>query len=369
MGDQVVLFSDSDGVIEGTMNSTKIEGKMGIIFYYDYVVSQDANGVVTASVADLPRINPQVKSITEGTAARLAFVNQGQEYLADRGIGLATARSATENGIGIFAGASGGKSRYDTGSHVDVAGVNYILGVASSNSFDQNRLTLGLAGEFGFGSYESHTPTENLGAVKAEGDVSYVGAALLARYEIQASSGTLYLEGSGRVGNSKADFTIRNVMAAGSHPHYDISGTYVGAHAGIGYDAHLTEQADLDLYFKYLWSMQNGKEVKISRTKVKMEDAYSSRIRAGARFNYDVNGFVKPYVGGAYMREFMGDTDARAFGINLPNAELKGNSAMGELGVVLISSDGMPISLDAGLQGFFGTRRGMSGSLEVKYEF
>jgi hypothetical protein len=42
---------------------------------------------------------------------------------------------------------------------------------------------------------------------------------------------------------------------------------------------------------------------------------------------------------------------------------------MAELGINLMSDDTIPISLDAGVQGYFGIRRGMSGTLEVKYEF
>jgi outer membrane autotransporter protein len=152
-------------------------------------------------------------------------------------------------------------------------------------------------------------------------------------------------------------------------PNFKSSSTYVGAHVGTGYDMQVAEQTDVDVYFKYLWNRQSADNVHLMGATVKLEDATSSRIRTGARINYAYSDFIKPYIGGAYMYEFNGDTDATAFGINLPNADLKGSSAMAELGITLLNSDTIPISLDAGVQGYFGNRRGMSGSLDVKYEF
>jgi outer membrane autotransporter protein len=191
----------------------------------------------------------------------------------------------------------------------------------------------------------------------------------MGRYDIQSSAGTLYLEASGRVGNSKAEFRAKNFSVANRRARYDTSGTYFGAHAGIGYDMRVAESADLDVYFKYLWNKQNSADERVLGASFTLDDAYSSRIRTGGRLKLDYDGFIKPYVGGAYIYEFMGETDARAYGYNLPSADLKGSSAMAELGVTLLSGDTLPISLDVGAQGYFGNRRGMSGSLDVKYEF
>ncbi|MDR1084783.1 MAG: autotransporter outer membrane beta-barrel domain-containing protein [Deltaproteobacteria bacterium] len=369
IGDTITLINAATP-INLTMAVDQIEGKDGFLFIYDYSVYQDpADGSVKAQVIASPRLTPQVKAISETSAARMAFVNQGQDYIAENGISMALARTASDQGLGVFLGVSGGKSRYDTGSHVDLSGVNWLLGVAAGNYFDQNRLTLGLFGEFGFGSYESYTNTQVGPDLNVEGDVSYVGAGLMGRYDIQSSAGTLYLEASGRIGNAKSEFEAKNVRIANRKPSFKTSGTYVGAHAGVGYDIQVTQEADLDVYFKYLWNKQNGADERILGAPFRLEDATSSRIRTGGRVNYNYNDFIIPYVGGAYMYEFDGETEATAFGINLPHADLKGSSAMAELGVKLLNSTTIPISLDAGVQGYFGNRRGMSGTLDIKYEF
>ncbi|MDR1609062.1 MAG: autotransporter outer membrane beta-barrel domain-containing protein, partial [Deltaproteobacteria bacterium] len=365
-GDTITLLNAT--AIDGNIVPGEKEGNIGYLFLYNYEVSKVGDEII-ATVATAPRVIPEVKIITETSAARLAFVNQGQDFIADQAIALAKSRSATERGLGVFVGVSGGKSRYDTGSHVDLSGVNTIIGVSRSNYFDQNRLTVGVFGEFGFGSYESFVPSAGNRDMKAEGDVSYVGGGVLGRYDIQSSAGTVYLEASGRIGNSKAEFLDKTFVLQGRRAKFDTSGTYFGAHAGVGYDMRASEEISLDVFFKYLWSRQNSTDQDILGAKFTLDEAYSSRIKTGVRVNYNYNDFIKPYVGGSYVYEFAGDTEASAYGLNLPHAELKGSSAQAELGVTLLNSDTLPISLDAGVQGYFGHRRGMSGSLDIKYEF
>lgn len=60
----------------------------------------------------------------------------------------------TTNANGLAAG--GGKSRYSTGSHVDVEGVSMLAGLPLGNDVGLGRLTLGVFFEGGWGSYDSH---------------------------------------------------------------------------------------------------------------------------------------------------------------------------------------------------------------------
>ncbi|MDR1871147.1 MAG: hypothetical protein LBS60_04340 [Deltaproteobacteria bacterium] len=366
VGDNITLMQSATA-IQGNLSQTEIEGDDGFFFKTGYNLSI-VNNALVAEVISAPVPTDRTKSLTETAAARLAFLNQAQDYVADQGLTLAKARAATEGGIGVFAGVSGGKSRYETGSHVDLTGVNALIGVSMGNFFDQNRLTVGVFGEFGGGSYDSHTPVRG-GAVDAEGDVSYAGAGLMARYDIESSGGTLYLEASGRAGHSNADYRATNVRIGGRRPKYQTSGTYVGAHMGAGYDFRATEEANVDVFFKYLWTRQFGSDQKVLGQRFTLEDADSSRIKTGTRVTYNYTDFIKPYIGGSYIYEFDGETDARVRGLNLPNADLEGSSGTGELGITLLSDDTIPISLDLGVQGHFGKRSGASGSVDIKYEF
>src|SRR3546814_15901047 len=62
-------------------------------------------------------------------------------------------------GIHAFGAMSGGTSRYNTGSHVDVDGTSLLLGVAKQvamNAGGAGNLTLGAFFEGGWGNYDSY---------------------------------------------------------------------------------------------------------------------------------------------------------------------------------------------------------------------
>jgi hypothetical protein len=83
--------------------------------------------------------------------------------------------------------------------------------------------------------------------------------------------------------------------------------------------------------------------------------------------SYAVNEWFSPYAGAAYEHEFDGEAGASGYGYSLPAAELQGGTGIGELGLTLLSARG--IALDLGVQGYTGTREGVSGSLQLKLEF
>jgi hypothetical protein len=48
---------------------------------------------------------------------------------------------------------------------------------------------------------------------------------------------------------------------------------------------------------------------------------------------------------------------------------LNGDTGIGELGLVVAPSKGLPVSCDVGIQGYVGERQGVTGSLQIRYEF
>jgi outer membrane autotransporter protein len=102
---------------------------------------------------------------------------------------------------------------------------------------------------------------------------------------------------------------------------------------------------------------------------VKFKDVDSSRLRLGSRFAYAVNEYVSPYIGAAWEYEFDGRARASTNGFDIEAPSLRGDTGIGELGVVLKPSKDLPLSFDLGVQGYVGKREGVTGSLQVKYEF
>ena len=61
---------------------------------------------------------------------------------------------AAARGSQAFGAVSGGNSRYESGSHVDVKSVNLMLGMSHGLSNSAGNLTLGGFVEFGHGGYD-----------------------------------------------------------------------------------------------------------------------------------------------------------------------------------------------------------------------
>jgi hypothetical protein len=135
----------------------------------------------------------------------------------------------------------------------------------------------------------------------------------------------------------------------------------------VGHVFNLSSATDLDLYAKYFWSHQQGKNVQIGPDPVSFEDVDSHRFRAGARISHGLTDTVKPYFGAAYEVEADGKARASSHGLAFDVPELKGATGLGELGVTVAA--GEAVKVDVGLQGYIGGRRGVSGSVVFNCEF
>jgi hypothetical protein len=56
-----------------------------------------------------------------------------------------------------------------------------------------------------------------------------------------------------------------------------------------------------------------------------------------------------------------------SYAIDAP--KLRGGTGLGEIGLSLKPSPALPLSLDIGVQGYTGKREGVTGALQVKWEF
>jgi outer membrane autotransporter protein len=372
-GDEFSLFkSDSPlefdklDMVQDQNGGIPLSGGKGISLLYDF--SLDSSGVLTVTNV---RSNPQVKALSESFLGSLALINQGADHVAGSGMEKAVKAAEGASGLAAFASISGGTSRYDTGSHVDVKGFSLLTGLSWGHDFTPGRLTLGAFFEYGSGDYDTSNSFSNAASVKGDGDADYTGGGILARFDFAGNeSGNFYAEASGRMGGMNNDFDSSSLRDyQGRKAEYDSSSVYYGLHAGAGYIWQITDAASLDLYAKYLWTRQEGDSVTLSTgDPVRFEDADSHRARAGARFSYALNDVVKPYVGAAWEYEFDGEAGAATYGYSIKAADLKGGTGIGEVGLIIGKPD-FPLSLDLGVQGYAGTREGVTGSLQLKFEF
>ena len=313
----------------------------------------------------------RLKAYAEGRAASLTLVNQGADLLLGQGFGSALfATKGPGFKVGAMAAGGGGWSRYHSGSHVDVSGFSMLTGFALGNDLGPGRITLGAFFEGGWDSYNSYNNFSNYESVKGKGNSDYYGGGILGRYDVKegALSG-LYADASFRMGWARTDFNTDDIKYNGQRASFEISSPYYGLHGGVGYIWNFTDKASLDLCAKLIWTRQQGSSVTVHQDKLRFKDADSLRTRVGGRFAYAVNEYVSPYVGAYWEHEFDGKIRSTVNGRRINSPDLTGDTGMGELGLTLKPSKDLPLSFDLGVQGYVGKREGVTGSLQIRYEF
>ncbi|GHT90603.1 hypothetical protein AGMMS49545_04580 [Betaproteobacteria bacterium] len=332
----------------------------------------DPNPPVTPPTNPGINLNPQTKALAEGFLSGTAFLNQAQDFAAERGIhsALQTIQSSDKHG---FAAIGYSTLRHNTGSHVDVDGYTLLAGLAATTPTQTGTLTAAAFIEHGEGNYDSYNSFSNAASVHGKGDTQYTGAGILARFAFdETQAAPLYLDASIRSGKVKTDFSGNLYDGFGRAAAYNAKSTYVSAHVGAGYLLKLTEQSKLDVYGQYLWSHQNGDTVKLTTGEtVKFEAVDSQRTKLGAKFHHTLTTKTTAYVGAAWEHEYNAKANASIYGYKLDAPKLKGDTGLLEMGLTITptAANQQGWSLDLGVQGYTGKREGVTGSLRARYRF
>ncbi|MDR2351592.1 MAG: autotransporter outer membrane beta-barrel domain-containing protein [Deltaproteobacteria bacterium] len=227
-------------------------------------------------------------------------------------------------------------------------------------------ITLGAFFEYGSGSYDTYNSYANLSDVHADGDVDFVGGGILTRFDFgKSEKGTTYVEAAARFGRSTNEYASNDFTIP---VRFNMRSNYFGVNFGLGHVFNITDTVSMDLYAKYIWTHQSGEEVRVTDNElVRFEDVDSHRIRAGLKVSIKASDYISPYFGAAYEYE----ADARAHAtlyvtpLNVPG--LKGSTGIAEAGITV--STGTAANIDIGVQGHVGKRKGVSGNVNLKFEF
>ena len=360
-GDTVYLLKTAGLTGNPTLvNSSNVS--QGFSLQYDLTLAQNANDIY-ATVSGTG-VNPKTKSFLEGRLAGLALVTQGADMVANQGMSAAIAAAQEQEGrLTVFGAVSGGTSRYDTGSHIDLDGFGLMAGVSGK----QDNLAGAVFVEGGWGSYDSHNNFSN-GSVHGDGDTHYYGVGLLGRATLKNG---MYLDGSFRIGKTSTDYTGKDYLdGAGNQAHYKSKVTYVSAHAGVGYMMPLNEVTDMDISAKYLWSRQGSDSVTVGSDPVHFDAENSQRLRGMAKVLRKVSPQLTLTGALGYEYEFDGKAKGtlyHMYGIDSPS--LEGGSGIGEIGLEYKPQNNQRLSLEAKLSGYVGQREGIGGLVRMNYAF
>ena len=374
VGDTVTLLKSNGTLTPGNL-PTSVSGTQGVTLAYTYALSTTST-TLDATVSGR-RFNPQTKALSEGHVSGVALALQGADLAAGKGMDAAeqavrTSLAEGGRGVAAFGALSGGWSRYNTGSHIDVSGFSLLTGLAWGADSVLGQFAVGAFFEYGSAASTTYNSFSNAASVSGDGSTWYMGGGLLARMDFTDSGpGHFYAEASGRAGalnNSYRNDDLRD--GTGRRAEFDTSTPYVSLHAGLGYIWNLTDALSLDLHAKYFWTWQDSADPDLSTGEALHFDAVNShRLRLGGRLTYSVNEHIRPYVGAAWEHEFDGTARATSLGYSLDAPSLKGDTGIGELGLSWTPSPTTPLTIDLSVQGYTGIRQGYTGSFMAKWEF
>ena len=366
VGQQITLVQANSGVITNTtsLDQATLKKNSNAFISYDFEEVAGLNDAIAVIVTGKEADTANARALAESRAAGVALLNQSSDLLIDQGFG-----AVKFNGEGVvkdtygFATTGGSSIRYNTGSFVKANGFSLIAGLAQKTTVDNGVWHLGAFFENGHSNYSTHNDGVD-GAVRGDGDATYNGGGILARFD---SASGMYGEASMRAGSIKNKFG--GFAYNGGIGSYEDRSTYYGAYLGLGQQRQLSKNTSLDIYGKYFYTHQQGSDFEVLGEQVTTAAVKSSRMQIGGRLTKQVTADVSYYGGVAWEYEFDGAADMAVAGADLAAPSLKGSSGIVEMGIRLKPSKTDKITLDLGAQGHFGKRRGFSGGLQINYSF
>ena len=348
--------------IAGSTQANIVTGMQGVSILYDFELMRQGTDELVARVLRAT-VNSGSKSFAEPRCGATDFINRGADLLAASGISSAAkeggrAEDDEKRGYQLWAAMSQGTMRVETGSYVTTTGYNLSVGWAKEGKLRAAKTLFTPFVEYGRGTYHTYLDDGTHGS----GKISYLGAGLMGRIERPDGH---WLEAALHGGRVRSDYT--GTISAGTVSTYDSGNTYYAAHIGIGKTRLLRTGDTLNTYLRYFYSRQDGTSAELNTGETYDFDAVAShRMRVGFTFLHREDASKEIYAGLAYEYEFDGEGAASVQGLAADSPALRGGSTMVELGYRFIPPDSR-LSWHIHMAGWQGTRRGMTGNIQVSW--
>lgn len=322
----------------------------------DFVKDDGGSGII-------PDVTPNDNSrtLSDAILGSVAVINQGASFIANEGLNAMDSASLVDQSA-VFGTLGGGKTRYDTGSRVDVDCMSLVTGLVTRVTPEW--MVAGYV-EAGFGNSESSTHDAS-----AEGNHDYYGVGLASRYHFNLP---VYVDGSLRFGTASTEFSGKYTEESAK---YDANSLYGSAHIGLGYVFDLADKVSLDVYGRYIFTYLEGDTVSLGTTdheRLKSEDTKTHTMQVGAMLRGTTPENISWRFGLAYEHVADGDAESTVFtktdlvALDIPT--LEGDSAIVDLGITMRSKPTDPMALDLGLKGYVGDYQGVTGTVTWSYAF
>jgi hypothetical protein len=394
-GDTVILMDAGQLIGAPGNDGGKAVGVQGVTLQYEFLLDLKNNALLATVTADDPRdtgdhddiadpddprdivdivdvgdsggtggvtVTNLAKALPEGLSANVTAINGGGDLISGAGAMKTPRHSSSESGSYTFGTTSFGKSRYNTGSHVDSDTLAVLAGIQLAEiRLGRAALSRGIFVEAGWNSYGTFNDFADAPDVRGHGESNYFGGGLALRADYGGNDrGWFYNDAAIRAGRALNSFACDGVMSAS----YKTDSPYYGGHIGLGYVRKLKNGAKLDIGARLLWTRLEGDSVTL-HTKDPITFARSDSLRARVGARYDAERF---YAGLAYEHEFDGDANATAYGFPIPAPSLKGGTGICELGFTL-GKKNAPFSADVNISAFTGKREGFAAGINLNWKF
>lgn len=328
----------------------------------DFVKDEGGNGDDGGSDI-IPDVTPNDNSrtLSDSILGSVAVINQGASFIANEGLNAMDSASLVDQSA-VFGTLGGGKTRYDTGSRVDVDCMSLVTGLVTRVTPEW--MVAGYV-EAGFGNSESSTHDAS-----AEGNHDYYGVGLASRYHFNLP---VYVDGSLRFGTASTEFSGKYTEESAK---YAANSLYGSAHIGLGYVFDLADKVSLDVYGRYIFTYLEGDTVSLGTTdheRLKSEDTKTHTMQVGAMLRGTTPENISWRFGLAYEHVADGDAESTVFtktdlvALDIPT--LEGDSGIVDLGITMRSKPTDPMALDLGLKGYVGDYQGVTGTVTWSYAF
>jgi hypothetical protein len=309
--------------------------------------------------------------------AAIAYAAHVGTWLPDHSYQQADFAIKTDDAWQVYYGADGSYFWLDNEANLEMQGVTMLLGIARKITHDGGSKSLfGLYAEGGWMEYYVDGDFQTPDVVTAEpvevfgiGRLRSIGGGILARHTMKNN---LRFEGSLRAGNIKNKFHAKNFYFNDKTTlvRYEYSAPYVGAHLGVAYQKDLNEVSRVDFLGRFFWNHIKALNVDISgKDTVTFDATNSNRLRGGLRYTRDTTPRFSWY-GGVYADyEFSGKSHAHSEHVDFRTPDLKGFTAVGEVGGIGRFKNHENISIEFGVQGYAGKYQGITGGFRAGVEF
>jgi outer membrane autotransporter protein len=362
--EKVILIKAAEGSMFGNIATPSAYATYGATDYlFDISVDTDDDALIARLSSETERLITRVNqakagAYTYGPAASSAALTNAYDStisLIDNWHRSSRSHAATSgSSLSSFASLQGSSIKTKTGSSVDSDGFSFVAGGAWEQAVANGNLLGGIFAEGGQGSYDAHN---SFGG--GDGDTWHYGIGGFGKFRFNEGA---YFDGSFRFGRVKVDYDNRDSLG------YDSKTNYWSAHAGAGYEYALSSTGALDGYAKVLWTTLNSDTVTTKADeKLHFNRVDSLRSRLGGRYIHTADSGLKAWGGLAWEREFDGKAKSSLDGVRINHTtKTRGNTGIVEAGLEYNTSKWR---LSGGVQGFFGKREGVAGTLTASYKF